>query len=61
MDGLVYFGLSGAAFLYSLSLLRVKYVLKTKRARRDRGAYTVFAIFMMLMSFAAFGLGLVSR
>jgi hypothetical protein len=61
VDGLVYFGLSGAAFLYSMSLLRTKYILKTKRAQRDRGAFLAFAIFMLLMSFAALALGLISR
>ena len=61
MDGLVYFGLAGAAFLYALSLLRTKYILKTKRAQRDRGAHTAFAIFMLIMSVAALALGLASR
>jgi bacteriorhodopsin len=54
----IYFGLSGAAFLYALSLLWTKYVKKTKRARRDRGAYTLFAAFMFVVSAAAFALGI---
>jgi hypothetical protein len=44
-----------------MSLLRTKYILKTKRAQRDRGAFLAFAIFMLLMSFAALALGLISR
>lgn len=60
LDRLIYFGLSGAAFLYAMSLLRVKYILKTKRARRDRGAYTFFAIFMLMMSAGAFTLGVLA-
>jgi hypothetical protein len=58
---LVYFGLAGAALLYALSLLHAKYVRKSKRARRDRGAYTIFAIFMLLVSAGAFALGVASQ
>jgi hypothetical protein len=58
---LVYFGLAGAALLYGLSLLHAKYIKKTKRARRDRGAYTYFAIFMFLVSIGAFALGVASQ
>jgi hypothetical protein len=54
----IYFGLSGAALLFALSLLWTKYVKKTKRARRDRGAYTLFATFMLVVSAAAFALGI---
>lgn len=55
-----YFGLSGAALLYAMSLLWTKYVRKSKRARRDRGAYTLFAIFMLLVSAGAFALGVLA-
>ncbi|HUG16350.1 MAG TPA: hypothetical protein VMM78_15205 [Thermomicrobiales bacterium] len=58
---MIYFGLSGAAMLYALSLLWTKYVKKTKRAHRDRGAYTLFAIFMMVVSAASFALGVFSQ
>jgi hypothetical protein len=57
----IYFGLSGAALLYALSLLWTKYVKKTKRARRDRGAYTLFAVFMLAISAGAFALGVLAQ
>lgn len=58
---MIYFGLSGAALLYALSLLWTKYVSKTRRAQRDRGAYTLFALFMMVVSASAFVLGVLSQ
>lgn len=60
MTRLIYFGLAGAAFLYALSLLRAKYILKTRRAQRDRGAFTVFAIFMLLIAAGALALGIIA-
>jgi hypothetical protein len=53
----VYFGLSGAALATAISLLWTKYIKKTKRAKRDRGAYTFFAFVMLFVSFSAFVLG----
>jgi hypothetical protein len=58
--GILYFGLAGAAFLFAIQLLRTKYILKAKRAQRDRGAYTMFAGLMILVSLGAFMLGLAS-
>jgi bacteriorhodopsin len=60
MQTLIYFGLSGAAMLYALSLLWQKYVTKSRRAQRDRGAFTMFAIFMMVVSASAFALGILT-
>jgi hypothetical protein len=57
----VYFGLSGAALLYALSLLWTKYVSKTRRAQRDRGAHAMFALFMMVVSASAFALGVLTQ
>lgn len=58
---MIYFGLAGAALLYALSLLWAKYVRKTRRAQRDRGAHLLFAIFMMVVSASAFALGVVTQ
>ncbi len=58
--GILYFGLAGAAFIFAIQLLRTKYILKAKLAQRDRGAYTMFAGLMMLVSIGAFMLGLAS-
>lgn len=57
---MIYFGIAGAAFLNAVVLLWTKYVKKTKRATRDRGAYTLFAIFMLFVAAGAFTLGLLS-
>ncbi len=57
---MIYFGLAGAAFLNAVMLLWAKYVKKTKRATRDRGAYTMFAIFMLVIAAGAFALGILS-
>lgn len=58
---LFYYGLSIAAFLFALQLLWTKYVKKTKRARRDRGAYTMFAAIMLVVSAGAFALGVLTQ
>ena len=58
--GVIYFGIAGAAFLNAVVLLWTKYVKKTKRATRDRGAYTLFAVFMLFISVCAFMLGLLA-
>jgi len=60
-QAVIYFGLSGAALLYALSLLWTKYVSKTRQAQRDRGAYTLFALIMMLVSASAFALGILTQ
>lgn len=56
--GILYFGLAGAAFIFAIQLLRAKYIVKAKRAQRDRGAYTMFAGLMILVSIGAFMLGI---
>jgi hypothetical protein len=57
---LVYFGLSGAALLIAAQLLWAKYVKKTRRATRDRGSYTLFAVFMLAVAAGAFALGVLT-
>jgi hypothetical protein len=57
---IVYFGLAGAALLMSISLLVTKFVIKPKRARRDRGAYVTFAMITFFAAIFSFMLGLVS-
>ena len=57
---MIYFGIAGAAFLNAIVLLWTKYVKKTKRATRDRGAYTLFAVFMLFIALCAFMLGLLA-
>ena len=57
---LIYFGLGGAALIMSISLLITKFVLKPKRARRDRGAYVTFAMITFFAAMFSFMLGFVS-
>lgn len=57
---LIYFGLAGAAFVMSISLLITKFVLKPKRAQRDRGAYVTFAMITFFAGMFSLMLGLVS-
>ncbi|CAN5175709.1 MAG: hypothetical protein H0V47_02420 [Chloroflexia bacterium] len=57
---IIYFGLAGAALLMSISLLVTKFILKPKRARRDRGAYVTFAAVSFFAAIFSFMLGLVS-
>jgi hypothetical protein len=57
---LIYFGLGIAALLMSISLLVTKFIIKPKRARRDRGAYVTFAGITFFAAIFAFMLGFVS-
>jgi|GEM_PF-2196680 hypothetical protein len=57
---MVYFGLSGAALVTALTLLWTKLIVKSKRARRDRGGYLFFAGIMLVVSAWAFVLGYLS-
>jgi hypothetical protein len=57
---LIYFGLGGAALVMSISLLITKFVIKPKRARRDRGAYVTFAMITFFAAMFSFMLGIVS-
>lgn len=56
----LYFGIAAAALLMSISLLVTKFILKPKRAQRDRGAYVTFAMITFFAAVFAFMLGLVS-
>jgi hypothetical protein len=58
--GVLYFGLAGAAIAFAVSLLRTKYIVKARRAQRDRGAYTMFAGLMVVVAIGAIALGLLS-
>lgn len=57
---MVYFGLSGAALVTALTLIWTKLIVKSKRARRDRGGYLFFAGIMLCVSAWAFVLGYLS-
>lgn len=57
---LIYFGLGIASLLMSFSLLFTKFVVKPKRAQRDRGAYVTFAGITFFAAMFAFMLGFAS-
>jgi hypothetical protein len=57
---ILWFGISGGAFVFALSLLRQRYITKTPRAMQSRGSFTMFAILMLIFAFGAFMAGLVS-
>ncbi len=56
-QALLWFGIAGGALLFALSLLRSRYLLKEPRAVQSRGAYAMFAFFMVLFALGAFAAG----
>ena len=57
---IVWFGISGGALVFALSLLRQRYITKTPRAMQSRGSFTLFAILMLIFAFGALVAGLAS-
>jgi hypothetical protein len=50
---LVWFGISGGAFVFTLSLLYQRYVKKTPHAVQSRGSFAMFAGIMVLFALGA--------
>jgi hypothetical protein len=59
-QSILWFGLSGGALIFALSLVRQRYITKTPRAMQSRGSFTMFAILMLIFSVGAFVAGLAS-
>jgi len=57
---ILWFGISGGALVFALSLLRQRYITRTPRAMQSRGSFTMFAILMLIFAFGALMAGLVS-
>jgi hypothetical protein len=57
---ILWFGLSGGALIFALSLIRQRYITRTPRAMQSRGAFTMFAVLMLIFSFGALLAGLAS-
>jgi hypothetical protein len=57
---ILWFGISGGALIFALSLIRQRYITKTPRAMQSRGSFTMFAILMLIFAVGAFVAGLVS-
>ena len=57
---ILWFGLSGGALIFALSLIRQRYITRTPRAMQSRGAFTMFAVLMLIFSFGALIAGLAS-
>jgi len=56
-QALVWFGMAGGAAVFALSLLHARYVQKAPRAVQSRGAFTLFAIFMLIFALGAAAAG----
>lgn len=50
---LVWFGIAGGAFAFSISLLYQRYVKKTPHAVQSRGSFAMFAAIMVLFAIGA--------
>lgn len=61
MQTILWFGISGGALVFALSLLHARYIAKQPRAMQSRGSYTLFAVFMLLFSLGALAAGIASR
>ncbi len=59
-QSILWFGLSGGALIFALSLIRQRYITKTPRAMQSRGSFTMFAILMLIFSIGALVAGLAS-
>jgi len=59
-QSILWFGLSGGALVFALSLLRQRFITKTPKAMQSRGSFTMFAILMLIFAFGAFAAGLAS-
>lgn len=57
---ILWFGISGGALVFALSLIRQRYITRTPRAMQSRGSFTLFAILMLIFAFGAFVAGLAS-
>ena len=55
---LVWFGIAGGAFAFSLSLLYQRYIKKTPHAVQSRGSFTMFAGIMVLFAAGALVAGI---
>lgn len=56
-QALLWFGIAGGAAAFALSLLHARYVQKAPRAVQSRGAFTMFAILMLLFALGAAAAG----
>ena len=59
-QSILWFGLSGGALIFALSLIRQRYITRTPRAMQSRGSFTMFAILMLIFSIGALVAGLAS-
>lgn len=57
-QALLWFGIAGGAALFALSLLHARYVQKAPRAVQSRGAFTMFAVFMLIFAIGAAAAGI---
>ncbi len=57
---IVWFGISGGALVFAISLLFQRYVKKTPHAVQSRGSFAMFAFIMVLFAIGAAVAGIAS-
>ncbi len=57
---IVWFGISGGALVFAISLLYQRYVKKTPHAVQSRGSFAMFAFIMVLFAVGAAVAGIAS-
>jgi hypothetical protein len=57
---IVWFGISGGAIVFAISLLVQRYVKKTPHAVQSRGSFAMFAFIMVLFAVGAAVAGIAS-
>jgi hypothetical protein len=57
---IVWFGISGGAIVFAISLLVQRYVKKTPHAVQSRGSFAMFAFIMVLFAIGAAVAGIAS-
>lgn len=60
MVAIVWFGISGGALVFAISLLFQRYVKKTPHAVQSRGSFAMFAFIMVLFAIGAAVAGIAS-
>ena len=60
VQALIWFGIAGGALWFAGTLLHARYIKRTPQATRSRGAFTLFAVFMLLFALGAAAAGYVA-
>ncbi len=58
IETLIWFGISGGALIFAGSLLHARFIRRDPNAVRSKGAFTMFAVLMVLFAAGAAAAGL---